>query len=159
MFEPGLVIREADGKYLDQLADMTVRFYRFNEEFDPAYSTRDDIANVAKDYIQESLQRDDVIILVALWNEEPAGFVRAEIRTHRLIKNGKYGALVELYVKPRYRRKGIASKLLEEAKRKLGEKGVVHVAAQFPAMNAIAERFYRKHGFRPWTQIFIQEVD
>jgi ribosomal protein S18 acetylase RimI-like enzyme len=159
MFEPGLVIREADGKYLDELADMTVRFYRFNEEFDPAYSTREDIASVAKDYIEESLNRDDVLILIALWNEEPAGFVRAEIRSHRLIKNGKYAALVELYVKPRYRRKGIASKLLAEAKRKLGERNIVHVAAQFPAMNMIAERFYKKHGFRPWTQIFIHEVE
>jgi ribosomal protein S18 acetylase RimI-like enzyme len=158
MYEPGLTIKEAEAKHVQDLIGMTVRFYRFNEEFDPAYATKPDIEEIARSYIEESLERDDILLLVACWNDKPVGFARTEIRANRLIKNGKYGTLVELYVKPRYRRQGVASKLIDETRKKLAEKGVYHIAAQFPAMNIIAERFYKKHGFRPWTQIFIQEV-
>jgi len=159
MYEPGLTIKEAEEKHVEELAGMVVRFYRFNEEFDPAYSTKQNIDEVARTYIRESLEKDDVLLLVACWNDKPVGFARTEIRRNRLIKNEKYGTLIELYVKPRYRRQGVASKLIGESKKKLAEKGVYHIAAQFPAMNVIAERFYKKHGFRPWTQIFIQEVE
>ncbi|MCE4615050.1 MAG: GNAT family N-acetyltransferase [Desulfurococcales archaeon] len=158
MYEPGLTVKEAEAKHIEDLVDMTVRFYRFNEEFDPAYSTKPEIDDVARAYIQESLEKEDIILLVACWNDKLVGFARIEIRRNRLIKNEKYGTLIELYVKPRYRRQGIAWKLIEETKKKLADKGIYHVVAQFPAMNIIAERFYKKHGFRPWTQIFIQEV-
>ncbi|MCE4606794.1 MAG: GNAT family N-acetyltransferase [Desulfurococcales archaeon] len=158
MYEPGLTIKEAEEKHIEDLVNMTVRFYRFNEEFDPAYSTKPEIDGLARAYIQESFEKEDVLLLVACWNDKPVGFARTEIRRNMLIKNEKYGTLIELYVKPRYRRQGVASKLIQETKKKLAEKGVYHIAAQFPAMNVIAERFYKKNGFRPWTQIFIQEV-
>ena len=75
-----------------------------------------------------------------------------------LLKNGRLGLLKELYVLPRYRRRGIASKLIKNAKTMLEEAGVSILAAEFPALNDVALSFYRKHGFRPLTSIFIQEV-
>ncbi|MEB3825191.1 MAG: GNAT family N-acetyltransferase [Desulfurococcales archaeon] len=158
MYEPGLTVKKASEKHVEDIADMMIRFYRFNEEFDPAYAVREDVRSIAVDYVEESIKRDDVLLLVACWNGKPVGFLRAEIRGNRMLRNSRYGTIVELYVKPRFRRQGIASMLIREAGNAMSSMGISILSSQFPAMNVIAKQFYEKHGFRPWTHIYIHEV-
>ena len=158
MYEPGLSIRRVSQDDVAVAAKLIARFYRFNEEFDPAYSTVDDLEEEALKYLEQALDDQSSLVLGAYWDGKLVGIAHAVITNIPLLKNGRMGLLKELYVMPRYRRRGIASKLIEETKTALDEAGVLILAAEFPALNEVALSFYSKHGFRPLTSIFIQEV-
>ncbi len=158
MYEPGLSIRKLAENDVASAAKLVARFYRFNEEFDPAYSTVDKLEEAALNYVEQALGDPSSLILGAYWDGKLVGIAHVKITSNPLLKNGRLGLLKELYVLPRYRRRGIASKLINDAKTTLEEAGVSILAAEFPALNDVALSFYRKHGFRPLTSIFIQEV-
>jgi len=63
------------------------------------------------------------------------------------------GVIVDIYLLPLYRRRGVGEYLLAEVTAALKAKGAGVVTAEFPAQNEIAVRFYAKRGFRPVTSI------
>ncbi len=76
-----------------------------------------------------------------------------------MLEASPLGVIVELYVHPSYRRRGIARMLVEELSRRLKEMGAKAIAAEFPHLNEIAVNFYRRLGFRPLTSIYIREAE
>ena len=61
------------------------------------------------------------------------------------------GVIVDIYLLPLYRRRGVGEFILQEISAALKAKGAGVVTAEFPAQNEIAVRFYAKRGFRPIT--------
>ncbi len=159
MYEPSVVVREAGPGDVEVLSDYLVRFYRFNEEFDPAWSMARDAGEKARKVIESLLASEKDVVLVAEYDGKVVGFVRAEVRENPMLEAKRIGVIVELYVHPQYRRRGIAGTLVREAAEKLAGMGARLVAAEFPAANEVAESFYRKHGFRPFTSIYLREVE
>jgi len=49
-------IRYAEKKDLDQIVELVVRLKKLNEEFDPLYIVREDIQEVAREYISKSFE-------------------------------------------------------------------------------------------------------
>ncbi len=157
MYEPGIVIREANENDLDKIAVLLIRFYRFNEEFDPAWGTKKLTKEDAEDILKERLEKGDLLLL-AEHEGEIVAFLRAEMEENPFLENDKVMEIKELYVKPEFRRRGIAKRLVSEAGKFLPRRGAKLLAARFPALNVIAEDFYRKLGFRSYVSIYIQEV-
>jgi ribosomal protein S18 acetylase RimI-like enzyme len=157
MYEPGIHVRKPREEDLDQLADLIKRFYLFNEEFDPAWSIVPDPDNsartLAKEYIEGSGKT-----LVALIDSTIVGYIHAEIRENKMLEAGKLGVITEIYVHPQARRRGIASRLVEEMQALLSEEKIRHIAAEFPAQNFVAKEFYSKLKFRPYADIYLREV-
>ncbi|MCE4599974.1 MAG: GNAT family N-acetyltransferase [Desulfurococcales archaeon] len=157
MYEPALYIRKPLESDADSLAQLIKRFYLFNEEFDPAWATVENIdeatAEVAKKYIE-----GDGLTLVAVCDNELIGYLRAEIRENPVLATGKIGVITELYVIPSKRGRGIASRLVDEARNRFAEMGITHVAAEFPAKNFVAEAFYKKLKFREYSSVYLREV-
>jgi len=81
-----------------------------------------------------ALRVDGAIIVVGLQSEEPAGFVTIDPQS---------GYLDQLCVAPAERGSGLASSLLDEAKRR--SPGVVELDVN--EANARARRFYEREGF------------
>lgn len=158
MYEPSIVVRRAREEDIDDLIVMIERFYRFNEEFDPAWSTKPETRLVAKELASKYIGDPSSVVLVAQIDERIVGFVRAEVRENPILENGRLGVIVELYVHPQYRRRGVARRLVEEASKELARKGVNVVGAEFPSANKIAETFYESLGFRPYLSVYIKEV-
>lgn len=157
MYEPGVVVRRASERDLDDVAELMIRFYRFNEEFDPAWTLGEEDPDKVKGILAEYMERGD-LILVAEVEGRVVGFLRAGIVENKLLERSRIGLLRELYVKPEYRRRGIARKLIEEASEELKRRGAQLIAAEFPGLNVVAEDFYRKLGFRLYTSVFVREV-
>ncbi len=68
------------------------------------------------------------------------GFVVAEARR-------KSGHIITIDVVAAARRTGVGSLLLQAAEEKLLQAGVAEVALETPVNNAVAIRFYRRHGY------------
>jgi ribosomal protein S18 acetylase RimI-like enzyme len=157
VFEPGLVIRRATEADVESLATLIRRFYMFNEEFDPAMETADNVRRVALDMAKARVAGGD-LILVASYEGKLVGYVYGSVMENPLLARRKIGVLKELYVTPEERGRGIATALIESAMNELSKMEIRYVAVEFPSRNVVAQKFYEKLGFRPYMSVYLKEV-
>jgi ribosomal protein S18 acetylase RimI-like enzyme len=157
LYEPGVVIREVKEDDLKSIAPLLTRFYRFNEEFDPAWSTKELSEEEIEEILKRRMSAGD-LILVAEVEGRIVGFLRAEIEENPFLENDKIVMIKELYVKPEFRRRGIARRLVDEASKLLRKFDAKILAAEFPTLNVVANDFYKKLGFRSYVSVYIKEA-
>ena len=126
-----LTIETATTKILDEL--YAIEKQSFTRE---AFSKRE-IAFMLEDY--------NGIGLVARVNREIAGFLIARIDIGR---GRLFGHILTLDVAPRYRRMGVARKLLEELDNLLKQKGAVECRLEVREDNVAAINLYLKLGYQ-----------
>jgi ribosomal protein S18 acetylase RimI-like enzyme len=146
--------READ---VAAIVPLLLRLKRLNEEFDPLLKVRDDAEEHAREIVRAQLADPKAVVLVAEGSgadrDKIVGFVRANVRERPFYTPQFEGVIVDIYLLPLYRRRGVGEYLLAEVSSALKAKGAGVVTAEFPAQNEIAVRFYTKRGFRPVTSI------
>jgi ribosomal protein S18 acetylase RimI-like enzyme len=140
-------VREDD---VEAVADMIARLKTLNEELDPHFKVVDNLEDEARRYVRESLASNNVVMLLAYDSDtgEPVGVVRLEFVDRIFYKPRVKAVITDIYVKPRYRRRRIATLLLEKAKEEARRRGAGIIVAVYPANNVIAEMFYEKEGFK-----------
>jgi ribosomal protein S18 acetylase RimI-like enzyme len=154
------VVRRPEGEEeLQEIAKMMVRFYRFNEEFDPLYALAGGAEETALDLVKKYASEPDSVVLVAVSGGKVVGFVHGELRRNPLFKTSPLGVIVELYVHPSYRRHGVARELVKRVSEELRKLGASAIAAEVPLMNEIAVEFYSELGFRPLTAVYVKELE
>jgi ribosomal protein S18 acetylase RimI-like enzyme len=146
--------READ---VAAIVPLLLRLKRLNEEFDPLLRVREDAEGQARDVVRAQVADPRSVVLVAEGSgadrDKVVGFVRAGVRERPFYAPEFEGVIVDIYLLPLYRRRGVGEYLLAEVTAALKAKGAGVVTAEFPAQNEIAVRFYAKRGFRPVTSI------
>jgi Acetyltransferases len=152
-----ITVRQAKREDLEKVIELTVRLKKLNEEFDPLYTVRQDIYDVVKKYVESSMGKENVIILVAE-EQEVVGFIRVEIRSRTFYEPTMEGVITDLYVIPPFRRKGVGKVLIDAGIRELKSRGVYLASAEFPPMNKISVDFYQRMGFKPLLYTFFKEV-
>jgi len=151
-------IRTAKREDIEQISDLVLRLKKLNEEFDPLYTVRQEAPEVVRKYVSESLDRDDVIMLVADSIGRVVGVIRAEIRSRIFYDPLMSGVITDLYVLPSYRRKGVGEALVSSLIKILRSRGIGLVSAEFPPMNKIAVEFYANMGFKPLMYVFFKDI-
>lgn len=151
-------IRYAKKEDVDKLIDMVVRLKRLNEEFDPLLKNRGDVVEQAKKYLTEAVESENSLVLVAEYNGKLIGLVKADIRERLFYEPKTEGSIIELYVMPEYRRKGLGVKLIEKIMSELRNRGAELITAEFPSLNKIAVNFYEELKFRPIISIYAKEL-
>ncbi|MCS7135973.1 MAG: GNAT family N-acetyltransferase [Aigarchaeota archaeon] len=139
--------RDAKPEDINDIVELVIRLKRLNEEFDPLFKTRDDLAVHTKEYIGSALNSESSIIIVAERGGRLVGVVKADIIDRIFYEPRIEGRIRELYVLPEFRRKDLGKQLVEAVIKKLKNK-VDIITAEFPTLNEIAVRFYNKLGFR-----------
>lgn len=157
MAELEIFVRRPIEKEAEKLAELIVRFYRFNEEFDPSMESVHNLREVAVEVAKKRIS-DDGLLLAAFVEDAMVGYVYGYISENPLLHRRKIGIIKELYVIPGYRGRGIARTLAEHAVKELERLGIRYIAAEFPTMNVVAEKFYERLGFRKFLSIYLKEV-
>ena len=151
--------READ---VPVLVPLLLRLKRLNEEFDPLLKVREDAEAQASRLLHNDLADPKAIVLAAEGvgpdKDKVVGFVRATVRERAFYVPQHEGVILDIYLLPLYRRRGVGEYLLREISSALKAKGAGVVTAEFPAQNEIASRFYQKRGFRPITAIHARSL-
>ena len=80
--------------------------------------------------------------------DETLGFVMYHVEEGRYQQDQSTGVIVNLYVVPEARGRGIGSELLAAAEADLAASGVDTVTLEVLAANDAARRFYSRHGYR-----------
>ena len=146
--------RESD---ISALLPLLLRLKRLNEEFDPLLRVRADAEKQAGQILKADLSNPKAIVLAAEGvgadRDKIVGFVRAHVRERAFYAPEHEGVILDIYLLPVYRRRGVGEYVLDEVTAALKAKGAGIVTAEFPAQNEIATRFYAKRGFRPITAV------
>ncbi len=154
------VATEAD---IPPLVPLLVRLKRLNEEFDPLLKVRSDVEAQAREILRHDLANPRAIVLAAEGvgpdKDRVIGVVRAQVRDRVFYTPELEGVILDIYLLPLYRRRGVGEYLLQEATARLKEKGAGLVTAEFPTQNEIAARFYAKRGFRPITALHARALE
>jgi len=145
-------LRPAREEDVATLVPLLLRLKRLNEEFDPLLKVRDDAEQQARQILKADIANPKAIVLAAEGvgadKDRVVGFVRALVRERPFYAPEHEGVILDIYLLPLYRRKGVGEHILREASNALRAKGAGVVTAEFPAQNEIASRFYSKRGFR-----------
>ena len=150
-------LRPARASDVPALVPLLLRLKRLNEEFDPLLKVRDDAERQAGEVLRAQLTDPKAVILAAEGvgpdKDKVVGFVRALLRERPFYTPEWEGVIVDIYLLPLYRRRGVGEYVLREVSTALKAKGAGIVTAEFPAQNEIATRFYAKRGFRAIQQL------
>jgi len=92
------------------------------------------------------LENPSSISLMALVDDKIAGFIIGIVR--KGFKTGNIGHVFTLDVAERYRRKGIALRLLQELEKKFKEKNAKESILEVRLDNKVAKKLYKKLGYK-----------
>jgi ribosomal protein S18 acetylase RimI-like enzyme len=155
-------LRPATAKDVPALVPLLLRLKRLNEEFDPLLKVRNDAESRAEEILRRDVDSPNAVVLAAEGvgpdKDKVVGVVRALLRERPFYTPEREGVIVDIYLLPLYRRKGLGDYLLEEVTARLKEKGAGLVTAEFPTQNEIAVKFYAKRGFRSITSLHARSV-
>ncbi len=155
-------LRAAVAGDIPALVPLLLRLKRLNEEFDPLLKVRDDADAQARQVLRAQIADPKAVVLAAEGigadKDKVVGFVRALVRERPFYAPEHEGVILDIYLLPLYRRRGVGEYLLREVSLALKARGAGVVTAEFPAQNEIAARFYAKRGFRPITAIHARSL-
>lgn len=132
-------IRRAGLDDLDALAPLFDAYRQFYGQ--PADLPR------ARDWLQERLQRDESVVLLAERDGTPLGLTQL-YRMFSSVRTARIWILNDLYVAGDARRNGIARGLLDAAARFAREDGAAAITLETGRDNAAAQALYRAAGWR-----------
>ncbi len=150
--------RDAKDEEAETISGLIVRLKRLNEEFDSHLKVREDADQNAVTYVRESLNSNQVLLLVAEASNKLVGVLRAELRDRLFYDPPKAGVIVDFYLLPEYRRHGTGKRMIDEATQRLKKMGAEIIIAEFPLQNKIASSFYEKLGFRGTIGLYAREA-
>ncbi|GGM78615.1 N-acetyltransferase [Thermogymnomonas acidicola] len=153
-------IRRMEERDLGTAADLVLRLKRLNEEFDSVFEVAED----AREKIEEMLarfasDRENHLVMVAESGGKVVGIVFVTVVDRSFYSPKEEARIVDFYIMPEFRRKGIGKMLIERVTRELNEKGVRFVTAEFPSHNLIALNFYRGIGFREILSVYGKPIE
>jgi len=99
-------------------------------------------------YVKKNLRSRNAFIQVAEKDGEMAGYAICLIKNNiPVFKIGKIGHFSDLYIRKKYRKKGISSKFRDDAISWFKKKGIQYLAIGVNPENEYAHSIYKKWGF------------
>jgi len=145
-----VVIRPFDAaRDAESLRACLIDHQNFHRRFEPSWPDGDAVVNEYLRYLDTECAAHKGTILMAYSGEHAAGFVCvvAAMRGESPDDPTPYAWVHELYVKPQYRRRGVASLLLAEAERFARGEGAHVLRLAVLDRNEGARHFYTTLGF------------
>lgn len=147
-------IREMKESDLEEATNLISRLKRFNSEHDTLFSLNENLEEIVKKYLKDSLGKKERDYLVAEDNGKVVGIIMVEI-IDRLFYKPKYEARInEIYILPEYRKKGLGKKMLDEIVTREKIKGCMILTVEFPSENLLAHKFYTGQQMRSIISVY-----
>jgi ribosomal protein S18 acetylase RimI-like enzyme len=134
------------------LARLARELYAHIESIDPVWRTSPGAEDHLRVHLLDLFTTRHATSYVACNGQGIVGFITGSI-TQRppVILPRRDGLIDNAYVLPRWRRKGIGTRLCRMLLSWFTEQGVAEVRIHYQVSNRDANRFWERLGFRPWT--------
>lgn len=154
-----MIIRRALFKDISDITQMwkeLMDFHGLNEDF---FMVSPDAYKHYGDFIEECIHNQDWIVLIAIQEELPVGFLTAAIREYPSFYGGiKYGFIDDVAVIGIHRSKGIGNKLYQSAERWFMEKGIKRIELRAAVTNQLAKAVWVSKGYRDFMITMVKEL-
>ncbi|MFB6125043.1 MAG: N-acetyltransferase family protein [Halanaeroarchaeum sp.] len=142
------------------VAELWLPFYRELAALDEWDALTDaDLATEGREHFERALDREDVVVLLAT-DDEVSGFATVERRrAPPIVDRNAVVHVHELYVRPRDRRNGVATALLQRAEKLCRDVGCDGVELAVHPENDRAYRLYESVGFRSTRHRMVKRVE
>ena len=151
-------IIRAEEHHISDIAKLWLEFMRFNQDSEPIFTSRNGaIPGFEAEQVRRLMESEDGLVLVALDEGRVVGYSSSEIRGRRY-KPGKWGAVYDVAVTARYRRRGIGGEILREILKWFQSRNIDHVELEVLAKNQVAYSFWKKHGFTDYRHRLFKQV-
>jgi ribosomal protein S18 acetylase RimI-like enzyme len=137
------------------LRECVIDHQNFHRGIEPSWPDGDAIARDYMTYLDTECAVHNGCIFMARCGEQAAGFVCvvATMGGESPDDPTPFAWIHDLYVKPEYRRRGVASILMAEAERFARRERAQWLRLGVLDRNEPARRFYVRHGFREYTHV------
>ena len=106
------------------------------------------------EWMTESLENNkNEIVLVAIHNGKAIGFACGLMYRSVCYSDGLQGELTELYVCSEYRKKGVATNLVEQVEREFARNNVHDIIIKTGIENKAAQRVYESCGYEDYEEV------
>jgi len=147
-------IRQARAGDLDRVAALWTRIGADHEPFDPAFRMRAGAAPEIRRLLRATAADPHAAVFV--WEEEADLLGLCIVRIDRappILEETRRAEITDLGVHESARRRGIATRLVDQALAWVGEAGVARVEVRVAAPNAAAQAFWRSRGFGNFVDV------
>ncbi|MCR4318348.1 MAG: GNAT family N-acetyltransferase [Planctomycetes bacterium] len=138
------ILTEADVPSLLELADAN---YEEQLVFDPDFKLRPQWRTYYERIVRGSIENDLYTLFVARTENRMIGFLAALLATDPTWEDNPRATIVDLFVSPEFRRRGVGDRLFAAAKEHSVRHGAKMIMLNVFAGNDAGKKFWRKHGF------------
>jgi len=159
MSDADVTIRRAKSRDMAFIVELWKQLSREHAELDGRFALRPEAEIVWARWAGQRLRDEASIVLIAERGEDCVGYLLGHAdEAQPIFEKRSYGTVTDLFVVPESRRKGIGSRLLEEALAFFRSRNIGHVRLNVLAKDERTLAFYKTHGFgdflhRMWKSI------
>lgn len=166
MTEATFVVRKALAMDMPATATLAAQMVRMHHAWDPRrfMLIREPIEEGYEHWLRREMENPRALVLVAVPRSEANpgqvlgyAYARLEPRDWNRLMDA-CGILHDLVVAEAWRRWGVASALIELVARWMADHQAPRLLLETAVMNAAAQAFFRKHGFRPTMMEMAREI-
>lgn len=143
---------------LEKASNLIHKFWSLNSEFEPTLELADDYLEEIKENVKISIADKRQIVLVARDDQKIVGLIRAEVRDNSYYGKKPIGKIIELYVVPTHRNRGVAVAMLDAVVESISGQDIELLMAEFPTQNVLAPGFYETNSFNPFITVYARKL-
>ncbi len=147
-------IRRIKENEIDSVVDLFVRLKKLNNEFDSTFKVSENVQEEAKKVLKNIVNSPDHILIGAFEGKNVIGVMNTVILKRSCYEPKDEARIMEFYIMPEHRSKGIGKAMISELYKILKEKNITLVTAEFPSLNLIALNFYKKLEWREIVSVY-----
>jgi len=159
MNDDGFWIRKATQEDTETISELWNELMDFHKKWDRHFTRSADGHKRFAEFVSGRIVHETSCVLVAEQQDEIVGYCLAMISKYPPVyEHQEYGAIFDLAVTRKYRRKGIGQALVETALQWFSEQEISRVEVRVATLNEISTAFWKKMGFVPYFEVVYKEI-
>jgi glutathione synthase/RimK-type ligase-like ATP-grasp enzyme/GNAT superfamily N-acetyltransferase len=157
--DAGITIKKSSIEELNKILPLKLESKEYERKINPELQPIEKVRNIYRYYLEKDLKGEWRAVFTAKVNGEYIGIIIGKI--YRSLKVAGYErrcSISNLYVKPRYRKKGIANKLIDELVDWMKEKKVQGITLSVYPENRFVDKMYERMGFKPYCKMLYKKL-
>ena len=154
-----LIIRSAAEGDIDGIIPVWKEFIELHSGIDPREAKKPHAEDIFKEMLREKIRGNTSGVLVAVKDNEIAGFILMAVRKDDpVFPDPDFGYVDIIAVAEKWRRHGAGELLYEEAEQWFRNKGLTHIELFIVPANIQASAFWKKMGYSPYLNLLYKKI-